>query len=320
MAAELGNHLREVQQSGPRGGVGDRKKALPIRKNIQEKTGKFLDFCDPFFGTKSGPENRNQGFREEQQKVVFFGHRKWWHGGPILGPNSGPKTVTKNAFLGQLFFEFQVYIFRRWVRYLREIGMGPDRATWINMDETSVPYHVGGRRGNRMLGRSAELRAQMKERASLAKARKHLTLMGTVTTSSDVQRILPQTLVPRMTAEKKMWDTWCDTTVHDGHPSLRYYLLAEGWVNEDVMLWWVKKLRQTLDHHDYAKPVVLVLDVAAGHLSAKVFNRIKHYGWCVFVLPAKLSYLLRPLDVYVFTCVVEVRAHMIMDEDTVWWK
>ena len=37
MAAELGNHLREVQQSGPRGGVGDRKKALPIRKNIHEK-------------------------------------------------------------------------------------------------------------------------------------------------------------------------------------------------------------------------------------------------------------------------------------------
>ena len=275
-------------------------KAASASKKKPPKTEKGSGFLDPFFGTKFGTENRNHSFRREQSKVVLFGSRNWCNGGPISVPNLGPKTVTKNLFFGQLFCEFQVHLFRRWVRYLMEIGMGPDRATWINMDETSVPYHVGGRMGNRMLGRSPELRAQMKERASLAKARKHLTLMATVTTSPEVQIILPQTLVPRMTGEKKKWEQWCEEAVHHEHATIAYYLQAEGWVNEEVMLWWVRHLRQTLDHHDYVKPVVLVLDVAAVHLSARVLNRIKLYGWCVLVLPAKLTYLLQPLDVYVF--------------------
>ena len=218
----------------------------------------------------------------------------------FLDPNSRPRTVTKKRLSGQFFSKFQVYIFRRWVRYLFEVGMGPDRATWINMDETSVPYHVGGRMGNRMIGRTPELRAQMKERATLAKARKHLTLMATVATSDAVQSILPQTLVPRITGEKKKWDQWCDDVNHAEHPTMRYYLVAEGWVNETVMLWWLTNLRQTLDHHGYIKPVVLVLDVAAVHLSEKVLYRIWYYGWFVLVLPAKLTYLLQPLDVYMF--------------------
>ena len=34
-----------------------------------------------------------------------------------------------------------------WVAYLTAIGYGIDEAVWINVDETPIPYHVGGRRG-----------------------------------------------------------------------------------------------------------------------------------------------------------------------------
>jgi hypothetical protein len=34
-----------------------------------------------------------------------------------------------------------------WVAYLTAIGYGIDEAVWINVDETPVPYHVGGRHG-----------------------------------------------------------------------------------------------------------------------------------------------------------------------------
>ena len=34
-----------------------------------------------------------------------------------------------------------------WVAYITAIGYGVDEAVWINVVETPIPYHVGGRRG-----------------------------------------------------------------------------------------------------------------------------------------------------------------------------
>ena len=43
----------------------------------------------------------------------------------------------------------QVSWFMTWVAYLCSIGMSPQSATWVNIDETAIPYHVGGRAGMR---------------------------------------------------------------------------------------------------------------------------------------------------------------------------
>ena len=36
-----------------------------------------------------------------------------------------------------------------WVAYITAIGYGVDEAVWINVVETPIPYHVGGRRGGK---------------------------------------------------------------------------------------------------------------------------------------------------------------------------
>ena len=36
-----------------------------------------------------------------------------------------------------------------WVAYITAIGYGVDEAVWINVVETPIPYHVGGRRGRK---------------------------------------------------------------------------------------------------------------------------------------------------------------------------
>ena len=51
------------------------------------------------------------------------------------------------------------------VAYLIAIGYGVDEAVWINVDETPIPYHVGGRHGWKKHP-VQELRDQMVEKAS----------------------------------------------------------------------------------------------------------------------------------------------------------
>jgi hypothetical protein len=54
----------------------------------------------------------------------------------------------------------------RWVAYLIAIGYGVDEVVWINVDETLIPYHMGGPRLEKKHP-AQELRDQMVEKASL---------------------------------------------------------------------------------------------------------------------------------------------------------
>ena len=61
---------------------------------------------------------------------------------------------------------YQSTLCMRWVAYITAIGYGVDEAVWINVVETPIPYHVGGRHGwkNHPV---QEFRDQMVEKASL---------------------------------------------------------------------------------------------------------------------------------------------------------
>ena len=52
----------------------------------------------------------------------------------------------------------EVRLFLTWARYLIRRGYGPTKSIWINLDESALPIHVGGRFGNVvMLGKEQKL-------------------------------------------------------------------------------------------------------------------------------------------------------------------
>ena len=78
--------------------------------------------------------------------------------GAIFGPNWGNTlkkklnlftfwTVLKQILDFFVSYSNQASLCMLWVAYLTAIGYGIDEAVWINVDETPVPYHVGGRHG-----------------------------------------------------------------------------------------------------------------------------------------------------------------------------
>ena len=90
-----------------------------------------------------------------------------------------------------------------WAAYLRTAGFSEDKAIWINIDETAIPFHVGGRAGNRLQAPTRKARAYMAERASLQLKRANCTFMAALATDPEVQKGLPQVLLPKMKGHKK---------------------------------------------------------------------------------------------------------------------
>jgi len=90
-----------------------------------------------------------------------------------------------------------------WVAYLAAIGYGMDTAVWINIDETPIPYHYGNRHGWKTKKPSDTMKQSMVERASLQLQRSHCTLLASIASSTDVQNVLPQILLPKIQGRKK---------------------------------------------------------------------------------------------------------------------
>ena len=97
----------------------------------------------------------------------------------------------------------QVLLFLTWVQYLKDLGWGPDQAIWINMDESSIPYHIGGRKGNKIGTNTKHLAQHMKEPTSLSMMRRNCTLMAALTTNKDFQQHVPQVILPNVIGQKR---------------------------------------------------------------------------------------------------------------------
>ena len=90
-----------------------------------------------------------------------------------------------------------------WVAYLTAIGYGIDEAVWINVDETPIPYHLGGRHGwKKKEAPVQELKDHMVEKTSLQLQRSHCTLVASIASNEEFQTLLPQVLLPKMQGRK----------------------------------------------------------------------------------------------------------------------
>ena len=198
-----------------------------------------------------------------------------------------------------------------WIGYLHAIGYGLEEAIWINMDETPIPYHTTGRKGMRKHATSKQELDTMRDKVALTKIRTKCTLIASICSDTTVQQHLPQVFLPNEKGIVKKWKAAAETLC-DYH-CIRMLRGTSGWIRNDSFKKYVRILNQCLKEHAPGKKIVLMMDAHSTHMSVQSLKLIRKLNWRVIFVPSKATFLLQPLDAYIFST-LKHRLHVNLAE------
>ena len=192
--------------------------------------------------------------------------------------------------------EHEVKLFFVWVGYLANIGYSMDEAVYINLDETAIAYHYGGKKGLKKINPNCGTK-DMKDKTSVHLTRKHCTFIAAIASDTKVQQALPQVILPNVRGEKRKWARVIKDKTDC--PNVHVMNGQAGWVNNDNMEHYFDIVQDHLKALNIEKTVI-VMDCQACHRSYRILKKLKKMKWKVLLVPGKLTGLLQPLDVCFF--------------------
>ena len=206
---------------------------------------------------------------------------------PRLGPLESDFTAPPGIEIhdcGKAFAAWQ------WYNYCESrVPPGKQRLR-INLDETAVCLYQGGRKGNVFISRALERIQQ----GSLGTRRTFLTHVALICDDPDVQPLLPQfILVNQRTlpddAELAAIQAACP-------PNVIVLREKSAWVTNVVFMRMMRRLRVALAPVLRDRQPILIMDTASPHIAREVLWLCGGLGFWVVIAPAKLTWLLQPLD------------------------
>lgn len=191
--------------------------------------------------------------------------------------------------------EVQAYL--QWAKLARCTGGKP--ALVVNMDATRMLLNHGSQKGLRVSRCSLppgfkHRRAQV----SASEEKAGLTYIAFLTHDPLVQPKLPQVLLGNhhVMTLKLLRDLSAVTP-----QNFKVWRKESSWNNHTVMCQLLTLLCHCLQDYLTSHQVILVLDVARCHFHSKIFGLANRLGIRLVYVPAKLTWLLQPLDTHVFS-------------------
>lgn len=186
-------------------------------------------------------------------------------------------------------------IFFRWMRYVLEVRAAGQGCIVVNMDETMLTsvksFKVGVRQHTQAAG---DMQPRPRERGLL-----RTSLMAAVASDDIVQAVLPQVRLPRARP-----GAGPSRAVVQAYSAARAPLLTlhgtGGWVTSAVMKWYMGRLARAVRSVRPDHRVVLVLDCCPAHLASETIKAAAVHNIDLMFIPARLTWLLQPLDTHVF--------------------
>ena len=168
---------------------------------------------------------------------------------------------------------------------------------FINLDETSVERLVPHRFGNVVrVPREGPGAAAVYERISRRDTHGHLTLVGLVTATAEIQQYLLQFLLL-----KDANSSVAERAAFAAVPApLEWFRGSAGWVTAANFPAILTRIRRAVHVRRPRCTIVLVLDCAPQHLADNVINHARRLRIVLLYVPARLTWLLQPLDTHVF--------------------
>lgn len=191
---------------------------------------------------------------------------------------------------------WQAHAFLGWLDYLRACVPGDKQTLVVNLDETSVGNAFHGAKGNiarRAKGPAGRPTADA-PRAQLRGAVTHVALL---THNTQIQPLLPQILIGN---KAKFTRAWLDVGQARQPPHVHLIRAVSAWNSGVLMHQFLEHLAFALAPHPQFQ-IILVLDTAKCHLVYDILRRASALGIWLCSIPARLTWLLQPLDVAVFS-------------------
>ena len=183
----------------------------------------------------------------------------------------------------------------QWWRHLRSKATPAAPVLRVNMDETAVALHQGGGAGSIFL--SKRKFKELVEAASTSKRRCYMTHIAFICDRTDLQPRLPQIVVAN---EHTIRVRDLPALRAACPPNVILVRQKSAWSNNALCAHVVGLMKKALTPHAGGAQIVLLLDCSRVHTAAPVISACRRHGvWPIFI-PARLTWLLQPLDTHAF--------------------
>lgn len=206
-------------------------------------------------------------------------------------------TRTHNITSGKVYVK--VLVFLRWARFLVVHVAWNRQHVFVNMDETQLASVKN--QGTGMISRRKQKRADRRRAPRDAEDRHHtkVTYMAAVSDSPELQPLLPQVILPRYTQHACPPPAMLHTYADFGHP-FEFWHGTAGATSPGIVQTWMTRLRSVISSFNDRAWIILTLDCDTNHLSVRTMAHLRRLGMIPLLVPAKLTWLLQLLDVFVF--------------------
>ena len=214
--------------------------------------------------------------------------RNWAiHWGPCAVPHGVGRDVQR----------LRAGIFFRWLRFALQDWKGLPVVT-VNMDETMLNNVQDRKMGNScsklVSGDGAGI--VLRKESPLPRT----SLLASVCSDANLQKVLPQVRVVKSNRgecpSKPVLVAYADA----GSPQIAHHG-GTGWASSDALIWWLRRTRASIAKTHPDRRICLVIDCAPSHTSEKFLQAAQSMGIRTVFVPAKLTWLLQPLDVRIFS-------------------
>ena len=169
----------------------------------------------------------------------------------------------------------------------------------INLDETCCRLHYEPKKGLSvgMRRRKQGRRRDVVQNVPTTKKRGAFTHIGMICDDASIQPRLPQILL----GNERMFSVATMNALRGELPgNVRVWRRKSGWVNKYMMREVLDALLAALGELTATRQVILLLDTCPVHICARFLAHAARHTVSVQYVPAKLTWLLQPLDTHAF--------------------
>ena len=182
----------------------------------------------------------------------------------------------------------------QWHNHLCSAVPSGKRVLLVNLDETAICAFQGDVKGNVLVARKTMAAAQ---RVSHGERRRFLTHVALLCDDPTVQKLLPRFLIGN---EHTILAGGLGALRARCPPNVRLIRQRTAWVTTPLICQVVRALAAALAAHRGTVQVVLAFDACRAHVATPVFTACAAVNIWPLVVPARMTWLLQPLDTHVF--------------------
>ena len=179
------------------------------------------------------------------------------------------------------------------------------------MDETSMQNDYATKKGYvvAMAPTEREQAGCFHQRIEMGATRAHSTLAAFISSRPGTQQSMPQIFIPN---HSRCTSLELSSLRQALEPPIELWEHLTGWVTTDVMKRMLTRLRQVVRELDASATLVLLMDAASQHISKDVLLHARRLNIILIMILGKLTWLLQPLDVFVFRVLKDVYKHRFL--------